>query len=369
MGLDNGRRIRGRYASNRRAGERDRWIYARHADLLGDRWNRLELLLQLCDFRWRRICRLRLGGTFQLVKRPCRASIHCANKSSGSIVPGTGFPPSSNANSASVPIVSGGPVWPELGPWSGSCFATGCGYTGWFQANYVVSTTGNYYLKVGVVNWIDQLYDSELAVDGVTIGGVPITASLPCTPVQSDSGLVCPDTSLTPPADIDPSQEGGQLGSTCNNGFISGIIPGGHVTPAGPNCKYQNCEFSGNLTINGQVVTIDNCQIDGNLTVTAGTLSLGNSHVLGNVQISLASTFNVGPSTNIDGNLTIQSLGPNDPGTVCYSQIKGNVTVQNNSSQLQIGEPAGRTNCPGNISTAICNARATTPFRRPAQTW
>jgi hypothetical protein len=187
-----------------------------------------------------------------------------------------------------------------------------------------------------------------------------IPPTCPGTP-DPNTGL-CRDPTQSPPADVDPSQEGGQLGNTCNNSPINGIIPGGHVTPAGPNCSYKNCEFSGNLTINGQVVAIDNCQLDGNLTLTAGTLSISNSHVLGNVQISLASTFNVGLSTNIDGNLTIQSLGPNDPGTVCATQIGGNVTVQNNSSQLQIGEPAGQTNCPGNTINGNLNCTGNNPI-------
>jgi hypothetical protein len=94
---------------------------------------------------------------------------------SGSIVPGTGLPaPLATLTPASIPINGGGTKWAPLGQSSGFCFATGCGYTGWVQANYVISTAGNYYLKVGVVNWLDQSYDSGLAVDGVTIGGAPI---------------------------------------------------------------------------------------------------------------------------------------------------------------------------------------------------
>ncbi len=90
---------------------------------------------------------------------------------SGNTVPGTGMPaPMATLTPASAPIISGGPVWPELGPYSRGCWSTGCGYTGWVQANYTIPTTGNYYLKVGVVNWIDQAYDSGLAVDGITIG-------------------------------------------------------------------------------------------------------------------------------------------------------------------------------------------------------
>ena len=112
-------------------------------------------------------------------------------EASGSIIPGTALPaPAATLIPASVPILpgsgtqcgsggcnspAGGPSWPELGGWSGDCWAVGCGYTGWVKATYTIPNAGNYYLKVGVVNWIDELYDSGLAVDGVTLNGVPIT--------------------------------------------------------------------------------------------------------------------------------------------------------------------------------------------------
>lgn len=94
---------------------------------------------------------------------------------SGSIVPGSGMPaPAATLNPASVPIIPGGPVWSPLGGYSGSCYAAGCGYTGWINSSYTIPTAGNYYLEVGTVNWIDTIYDSGMAMDGVTVGGVPI---------------------------------------------------------------------------------------------------------------------------------------------------------------------------------------------------
>ncbi|MFZ3041495.1 MAG: PEP-CTERM sorting domain-containing protein [Thiobacillus sp.] len=39
---------------------------------------------------------------------------------------------------------------------------------------YEIAAAGNYYLEFGVVNWLDQSYDSGLAFDGILIGGVPI---------------------------------------------------------------------------------------------------------------------------------------------------------------------------------------------------
>lgn len=97
---------------------------------------------------------------------------------SGTIAPGFGLP----ANAAtlvppSVPIIPGGPVWSPLGGSSGTCYAAGCGYTGWVGSSYAIPTAGNYMLEFGVTNWADEIYDSGLAFDGATIGGKPIEPS------------------------------------------------------------------------------------------------------------------------------------------------------------------------------------------------
>lgn len=98
----------------------------------------------------------------------------------GSIVPGFGMPPvNATLNPSSVPIIPGGPVWSPLGDYSGSCFDVGCGYTGWVNANYVIADAGNYYLKIGVTNWSDTLFDSGLAMAGVTVDGQPIDTPEP----------------------------------------------------------------------------------------------------------------------------------------------------------------------------------------------
>jgi hypothetical protein len=100
--------------------------------------------------------------------------------SSGTIVPGFGMPaPNATLTPASVPIISGGPAWDPLGGSSGGCYSAGCGYTGWVDSNFIISATGNYYLKVGTVNWSDSAFDTGLALDGVTVGGTPITPPTP----------------------------------------------------------------------------------------------------------------------------------------------------------------------------------------------
>lgn len=119
---------------------------------------------------------------------------------SGSIVPAqglaaAGFTPVATLNPSSVPIISGGPVWSPLGSYSGACFAAGCGYTGWVQSTYDIPTAGNYFLEFGATNWVDTLYDTGMAIDGVTVGGTPIVNPTGVTPEPSTlllfgSGLI-----------------------------------------------------------------------------------------------------------------------------------------------------------------------------------
>lgn len=112
-------------------------------------------------------------------------------ESSGSIIPGSGLPPpNATLTPSSVPIISGAPDWAPLGTSSGTCFASGCGYTGWVLSSYDIPATGNYYLEVGVTNWIDQAYQSGLALDGVTVGGIPVGPGSSATPEPSSIFLL-----------------------------------------------------------------------------------------------------------------------------------------------------------------------------------
>jgi hypothetical protein len=93
----------------------------------------------------------------------------------GDSVPGFGMPAISAATiPGTVTITPGGPVWSPLAADSGSCYSTGCGYTGWVESDYTIAAAGNYILEFGAVNWLDTAYDSGLAFDGITVGGVSI---------------------------------------------------------------------------------------------------------------------------------------------------------------------------------------------------
>lgn len=100
---------------------------------------------------------------------------------SGSIVPGFGMPAvNGTLNPASVPIIGGAPAWSPLGSGStDTCYGAGCGYTGWVNADFSIANAGNYYLEVGVTNWIDTAYDTGLAMSGVTVGGHSIATPEP----------------------------------------------------------------------------------------------------------------------------------------------------------------------------------------------
>ncbi|MFT3848787.1 MAG: NF038132 family protein [Propionivibrio sp.] len=93
----------------------------------------------------------------------------------GDTVPGFGLPPiEATIIPTSTPIIPGGPSWSALGGSSGDCWLTGCGYTGWIESEYTIANAGNYILEFGVVNWADTAFDSGMAFDGITVGGVPI---------------------------------------------------------------------------------------------------------------------------------------------------------------------------------------------------
>jgi hypothetical protein len=118
---------------------------------------------------------------------------------SGSIVPAQGlsaFPVGATLSPSSVPIISGGPTWSPLGSSSGLCFDAGCGYTGWVLSSYTIPTGGNYYLEFGATNWQDDAYDTGLAIDGVTVGGVSITPTVPTGPTPEPSTLALFGTGL-----------------------------------------------------------------------------------------------------------------------------------------------------------------------------
>jgi hypothetical protein len=92
----------------------------------------------------------------------------------GDIVPGSGMPlPAATLTPSSVPIQPG-TTWSPLAGSSGGCFDSGCGNSGWVQAQFTIGTAGTYFLEFGVVNWLDFAFDSGFAFDGLSLNDVPI---------------------------------------------------------------------------------------------------------------------------------------------------------------------------------------------------
>jgi len=97
------------------------------------------------------------------------------------IQPGSG----TSCGSGDCNSPAGGPVWNELGSWSGDCWAVGCGLTGWIDSQFVGEAADTYVLEFGVSNANDELYDTGLAFAGVEVGGAPIL-----TPEPEPSSLI-----------------------------------------------------------------------------------------------------------------------------------------------------------------------------------
>jgi hypothetical protein len=95
--------------------------------------------------------------------------------STGNVVPGFGLPGLlSTLDPATTPIIAGAPKWSPLGGSSGTCWASGCGYTGWIKSTYIVPVAGEYRLAFGVTNLNDQIFDTGMAFAGANIEGNPI---------------------------------------------------------------------------------------------------------------------------------------------------------------------------------------------------
>lgn len=94
---------------------------------------------------------------------------------SGDTSPGFGLPANSaTLTPSSAPITGGAPSFSGLGSSSGTCYDSGCGYTGWIQSNYTLAANGNYQIVFGVSNYSDTLFDTALVFDQITAGGVVV---------------------------------------------------------------------------------------------------------------------------------------------------------------------------------------------------
>jgi hypothetical protein len=250
-----------------------------------------------------------------------------------------------------------------------SCYGTGnCWYDGAVQAYDAISQTiattpGHQYqiaFSVAENSFCGTCNFSDLSTNGDQTGtggnGINVT-------VYAQAGLPASSPACTPDPDhptqclFKPLEEGLEDANTAElpqPGLIcggTGTIKGDVNVSAGQNCVFTSpCEIRGNVTNNGGSFW-SNCAIDGNLTQNGGKLVLAQTpgglfaSVGGNLQITGASSFTIGGAT-IGNDLQIHNLavGLPQPGTVCGTQVTGNLQANNNASPIEIGGPS----CPGN---------------------
>jgi len=117
-------------------------------------------------------------------------------------VPGAGMPASSlPSGTAAGAINANQTTWDALGQWSNTCWAAGCGFTGWLTAQYTLPTDGYYTLAFGVVNLNDQLWDTGMAFDfdlNVANNTVPnpVGPTQPPVPVVEDISSSCAEVEV-----------------------------------------------------------------------------------------------------------------------------------------------------------------------------
>jgi hypothetical protein len=147
------------------------------------------------------------------------------------------------------------------------------------------------------------------------------------------------------------------------NGTLTVTFTGSVPTSSACNGAYGGT-FNGNLTVaSGKNCVFVGGGATGNVTQTGGNLLLSGATIGGNVTIGGASTYSIGPSSNIKGNLQIQSI-PKGTATnqVCGSTVVGDLEYQSNGTSVLIG--SGSPSCAGNVIKGnlqvIGNTAATT---------
>jgi hypothetical protein len=110
---------------------------------------------------------------------------------SGTISPGVGLPAdAATLTPTTSGIIGGAPNWSPLGSSSGTCWSAGCGYTGWIQSNYTITSAGSFFIEAGVTNMVDTLYQTGMALAGVTVAGKAIDTPEPASITLFGAGLV-----------------------------------------------------------------------------------------------------------------------------------------------------------------------------------
>lgn len=134
------------------------------------------------DYSWARLLDTKSNASNDVILYTARTT------TGGATVPGFSMPaPNAKLDPASSPITAGAPIWSPLGSSSGTCYSTGCGYTGWTRATYEVDKDSEYQLQFGVTNWTDTAYDSGMAIKNLTPAFKPVKT--PVAKVENKESL------------------------------------------------------------------------------------------------------------------------------------------------------------------------------------
>jgi len=183
-------------------------------------------------------------------------------------------------------------------------------------------------------------------------GGIAIAQLSSLLPIDPDSGTG--GITITSVQNVTTYQNQGLSVTTVNG------VPVGHGTTGGGQVNTlasgSTCDgvyggtFNGNITVsNGQNCRFVDGHITGNVQQNGGNLALTETLVNGDVQVKGSSTFSIGSSVTINGNLEIQNIQASTArNQVCGATVYGNLGLQNNSTSVQIGG-ASLSSCLGNV--------------------
>ncbi|CAD5374000.1 putative PEP-CTERM exosortase interaction domain-containing protein [Rubrivivax sp. A210] len=141
------------------------------------------------DYAWARIVRADISAATITNTVGWLVTVRSGNSDSGTMIPGgvtdeyrprdtiTNFDTFNfNARTANNP-----PLFSGLGDATGQCFnlVSDCGFTGWLRTTHTFAAAGSYRLEVGVMNAVDNQFDSAMVFDFAGLTGTPPLAASP----------------------------------------------------------------------------------------------------------------------------------------------------------------------------------------------
>lgn len=134
------------------------------------------------DYAWTRL--LDANGV------PAEMLFTARTRHDGPTVPGLSMPrPQADIQPLPTRFFDGAPAWSPLGLSTGTCYAAGCGRTGWLRVIYAIPRSGDFRLEFGVANWVDDEHQSGLAIDRVMLDGVALAVPEPSAWAMLLAGL------------------------------------------------------------------------------------------------------------------------------------------------------------------------------------